>query len=476
MDTNRNKGLYESLEKLSESDMLPMHMPGHKRRKDDEYLRALGARFDITEIHGFDDLHAPSGIIKSMEERAASLWGALYSRVLVGGSTCGILSAMYAAAKRGDKIIMSRCCHMSVYHAAELLEFETVYFSPPVDCKTGIYGSVEPDTVKKAIAENSDAVLVILTSPTYEGVISDIAEIADIAHSSNMLLLVDEAHGAHLGMNGFAEGAVHSGADMVVQSLHKTLSSLTQTAVLHICTDKVDPVRVSHAIDIFETSSPSYILMASADACIKALEERSQREWYDSVYAADKKLMQMKNLRLMSKENSSAVYDFDISKFTVLTDGRLSGVRLGEILREQYNIEVEMCAPSYIIAMSGMGDTRQTLERFADALLDIDSKDELFGKTFDSYAPPSVPMKAMSPSSALSSVTETVCGNDSVGRICAEYITAYPPGVPVLVPGELISDEALNYIKLLADLGCNIKSMYKEAPKKVSVVKMPECD
>lgn len=226
--------LLSRLEALCQSDTLPMHMPGHKRNLLAPYLRALGAQLDITEIDGFDNLHAPSGILRQAQARAARLWGAEESYFLVGGSSAGILAGLYAAANRGDEVLIARNAHKSVFHALELCGYRPHFFLPPRIPETGLFGSVTPAQAQAMLDSYPQAKLLLLTSPTYEGVISDIAGIARVCHQRGVILLVDEAHGAHLGLGGgFPGGAVQGGADLVVQSLHKTLPSLTQTAILH---------------------------------------------------------------------------------------------------------------------------------------------------------------------------------------------------------------------------------------------------
>ncbi len=456
--------LYKALRALASSDVLPMHMPGHKRS---ERYAELGSAFDITEINGFDDLHDPHGIIKALEDRAALLWGAKRSHILVGGSTCGILAAVYAMTHRGDKIIMARGCHKSVYHAVELCGLEVIYVSSPVDKKTWISGSISPADIKTAIAENPDAALVIVTSPTYEGIISDIAEIARFTHEANIPLMVDEAHGAHLGMGGFADGAVKNGADIVVQSLHKTLSCLTQTAVIHICSSRVSDAAISHSLDVFETSSPSYLLMASVDKCISEVCNEGIAEWHNAAFAIAEKLEKMNNLQLHNMSSAPIAFGADISKFTVLTNGKLSGFELAEVLRRDYKIEIEMASAGYIVAMSGMGDTPESLVRFADALLDIDRRNALFDGSGIVYPDvPPIPLSAMRICEAVSGTCEPLCAEFCIGKVSAEYIMAYPPGIPVIVPGEIFSREVVDYVSALESFGASIKSTGGMAPHK----------
>ena len=456
MSDSNGGTLFGALHSYGESDMLPMHMPGHKRNTSDPVLNALGAGYDITEVHGFDDLHHPKGILLEISKRAASLWGSMESRLLVGGSTVGILSAVYAACTDGCKIIMARNCHRSVYGAVELCGSEPVYVMP--DCKENlpVNGSVDPVSVKNAIAENPDAALVVITSPTYEGVISDVAEIADVCHKAGIPLLVDEAHGAHLGLYGvFPDGAVTSGADIVVQSLHKTLQSLTQTGVMHICSDRVSTENIDAALDIFQTSSPSYLLMASIDNCIKLADKKCLETWRRNLYSIVEDFSALENLSVL---NIRDFYNLDPSKITLLTERvNITGARLSGLLRSEYHIETEMCAGEYIVAMTGAGDTADSLSRFSKAVLDIDRKisarnarDRSFNvRNTKRYV---LPRRVMSVRQAKAAKTVLTDAESAIGSVCAEYVYAYPPGIPVLVPGEQID---VSTVKLLADMSTN---------------------
>ena len=251
----------------------PFHMPGHKRNTaltgdDFPYGR------DITEIAGSDNLHDASGVILSECERAARLWGAASAHILVNGSTCGILAAIRAYAGHDRGVVVARNCHKSVYNGIELCRLQPTYIYPAIDPESGICASITPAEVESALAKAPDAKLVIVTSPTYEGVISDIAGIAAVAHAHGALLLVDAAHGAHLGFFDFPAHPVSLGADVVICSLHKTLPAPTQTALALIGKGCPDPGALACQLAVFETSSPSYVLMEQAARCIRLLEQR----------------------------------------------------------------------------------------------------------------------------------------------------------------------------------------------------------
>ncbi len=432
----------------------PMHMPGHMRSKDYPYLNALGAEFDITEINGFDDLHNPSGILLASMKKAAKLWGSEQVRYLVNGSTCGILSAVYALSMGGGRAIVSRNAHKSLYHALEITSVAPVFVLSGFDEKTGACTDVSPESIEKALESAPDAKFVFVTSPTYEGVISDIKSICEIAHRHNVPVIVDEAHGAHLDLTeDFAGGAVRAGADIVIQSVHKTLLSLTQTAIMHISGNLVSADQIDYALDIFETSSPSYLLMSAIDGCVEVLTEKRQeifRRWRESMDEFRRKAESLKHISLWRPENA---YGFDDSKLVIMHP-RLSGVRLMEILRQRFSIELEAAYPFYAIAMTGAGTKSESLDRLYSALQAIDGEifeEENGGKTVLSDLPESV----YCVKDALLLENEIVKENEAIGRVSAEYAWAYPPGVPVLVPGERISEDTLKAWKALERAGVN---------------------
>ena len=284
---NAEPSLIERLHRNGEEGRLPFHMPGHKRNTERfPYLDRLSATEDITEIDGFDNLHGAEEILAEAMARAASLWHSERAYFLVNGSSCGILAGIRALTKRGDTVLLSRNAHKSVYHAVELCGLKPIFLMPPYDNERGMFLSLPPRTVREALEAHPEVRLVVLTSPTYEGVLSDTASIAKLAHERGIPLLVDAAHGAHLGLSAdFPIGAVEAGADIVVASLHKTLPSLTQTAILHAGGPLVDTARLAHQLAVFETSSPSYLFLASMDGCVRALEDGSvMREWMEFIF------------------------------------------------------------------------------------------------------------------------------------------------------------------------------------------------
>lgn len=433
--------------KLSENELLPMHMPGHKRNTVlAPYLKRLGADMDITEIDDFDNLHGAQGILAETMDIASRLWGSRRSWMLINGSTCGILAGIRSLTKRGSRVLVSRAAHKSVFHAIELCGLEPVFMMPPIIDGLDILGSLSPETVESTLEQNADISLVIVTSPTYEGVISDIKGICEAAHKRGIPVLVDEAHGAHLDLSPrFSGGAVRAGADIVIQSLHKTLPSLTQTAILHMNGDIADPDEMEHQLAVFETSSPSYLLMASIDGCVRLLTEQPHiiEQWADALTEFDHRISGLRNLKIAGHGAEISAYGFDRSKLPIYTGGtNLSGYELADILRGEFGIELEYALPSMALAMTGAGDTIDTLGRLADALLAIDARcDTRQPKSGYPTAEVMGETRLVMPiEQALSAEREFIEPREAVGRICGEYIWAYPPGIPLLIPGEAIPE------------------------------------
>ena len=421
--------IYDELKKNA-NRRLPMHMPGHKRRASAEYLEKLACDLDVTEIDGFDDLCAPTGIIAEAERRAAALYGAEHSFLLVGGSTLGILAGMYTVLRRGDVALIARNCHRSVYNAVEVCGAVPRYILPKPD-ENGIFSDISPKDVEDALKE-CGAKLVVVTSPTYEGVISDVASIKKVCKRYGALLLVDAAHGAHLDLSEhFTGGAVKAGADITVCSLHKTLPSLTQTAAAHV--NGVDEAAFRRSLSVFGTSSPSYLLMASADGCVDLIGSHPEyfAEWRR---ALDGFYEKAKRLSRLSVFDGGGAFGFDRSKIVILTrDTSLSGFGLADLLRSE-GIEPEMAAVGYTVCMTGISDREAELDRLLSALMKADG--QAGGGGAKIRTSPTPPEYRMSPSDARQLPSESVLTEEAAGRISAEYICAYPPGIPLIVPGE----------------------------------------
>ena len=417
-------------EKLNNLSSYPFHMPGHKRN---EKFNITGAEIDITEIDGFDNLHNPMGIIKDLEEDISKLYGSKKSIISVNGSSCCVLSAVSAVCSKGDKIIIARNCHKSVYNACFINGLRIAYIEPEFDSNLGVYTRVTQDSVDRALNENPDAKAIVITSPTYEGIVSEIK--ADIS------LIVDAAHGSHFGFGEFLPKKAKG--DIVINSFHKTLPCLTQTAAVHIYNDKYCD-GVKKYMDIFETSSPSYILLSSVDKCIDFLKnskstfcgfENMLKDFY-------KKSEKLKGINLFKND--------DISRIIISAEG-YSGAELGDYLRSK-NIEIEGAGYGYVILISTVCDTQKGFDLLYKALSELPLKNT-------DYAPlpnPYIPEKKYE----IWEITESNKTEiqNSIGKTCGEYIYAYPPGSPIVAPGEIITQETVDYINQLISAGINVLS------------------
>ena len=466
------KTLYRQLKEYQKSDYYGFHMPGHKRN---EHLMDMELPYgiDITEIEGFDDLHHADGILKSAQERAAHVFGADESFFLVNGSTVGILSAILGSTKRGDKILVARHCHKSIYHAIFMNELWPVYLYPQFSSKLQMNTEISVSAVKTALKEHPDIAAVVIVSPTYEGVISDVEGIALAVHEYKIPLIVDQAHGAHFGFHPyFEENANKMGADVVIQSLHKTLPSLTQTAILHINGKIADRKKIRRYLDMLQSSSPSYILMASIDACVAMLEEKSTELFETYTKHLEefwRQISELKRLRLLESER------FDRSKIVIsVKDADITSRQLYQELLEDYHLQLEMVGGTYVLALSSVGDTKEGLERLAQALLSIDQKiDERmthFAGTSHEREGTFLPRtECVYTSAQIEQVKEEqkdqICSvrwEESVGKISTEYAYLYPPGSPLVVPGERISQDVIDRLKLYRRLSFDIEGLQKE--------------
>ncbi len=482
-----NRSLHKRLIKYNPT-AIPMHMPGHKRN-----TTLLGKKFpyatDITEIHGFDNLHDMQGVLKETADLASSIYGAKASFPLVNGTTCGILAAIHALAPTESTVLMARNCHKSVYNAVALRNLTPHYICPKTD-ELGVFGKISPADVERALQTIPNCRLVIITSPTYEGVISDVPAIANICHKYGALLLVDGAHGAHLGVlesavtdatkapdvdtncdtpvtqigpsvTSFFPSVTDSGADVVVMSLHKTMPALTQTALFHIGSDRVDEAAIKDALSIYETTSPSYVLLSSIDQCLRMCLDKG-----DALFSAFsrnlrylyKKTAALKRLRIMS-------YD-DKSKIIISTKNTsLSGPELADLLRKQFRIEAEMAGRGYVLAMATVCDSRKSLKALARALIAIDKTIPPAKKTGENSALQTekscafpIPEMAQPPAVALSQTGEWISLENASGRVCLDYIFAYPPGIPLVCPGEILSQELIEMLRSYGQAGIALKS------------------
>ncbi len=455
--------LYDALLAYADSDAYPLHMPGHKRQ--------LGGmcdpfKIDITEIDGFDNLHHAEGILKEAMERAAKLYGSQETHFLVNGSTCGILTAISAACKGGERqgrggLLMARNSHKAAFHAAYLMDREPVWLFPEEDAQLPISGRITPEQVEEALRAHPEIGTVFIVSPTYDGVISDVEGIVRVTRKYGAILIVDEAHGAHYGLAGMLpRSSVQCGADLVIHSMHKTLPSLTQTALLHVNGSLVDRRLVSRFLAIYQTSSPSYVLMASMDACIRLMEQQAEplfAEFYGYLDAFYARVKSLRHLRAACAD--------DPTRILILPgDAGLSGGDICAILRKEHALELEMATPLYALALMSVGDTEEGLRRLADALERLDA--QLPDKTEpadtvqeDGRGWQGDEQRICTMCQALDAAQRSVLLEETEGLCAGEYVFLYPPGIPILVPGERVTRKKLNQLLWCRRHGYTLQGM-----------------
>lgn len=496
--------LINRLAAYARSDMYPFHMPGHKRRTgpEESFMNSCTDSFtnpfavDITEIEGFDNLHHPEGILKDSMKWAADVYGADQTYYLINGSTGGILAAVCGSVSRGGRILVSRNCHKSVYHGICLNQLKTSYVYPQEIEGLGIQGGITAEDVDRMLNRYMDTQAVLIVCPTYDGIVSDIEAIARIVHRAGLPLIVDEAHGAHFRYDAmFPVSALDLGADVVIQSVHKTLPSLTQTALLHIKCNRpdggcyADRERIDRYIHMVQSSSPSYVLMASIENSIYQMEQTDTAPYGKQLHRLRRRLGQMRHLRLADTGliGQAGIRDLDISKIVVSTRGTclypaedgltgFTGAQLDDILRREYHLEMEMCGADYVTAITTVMDSGEGLERLGDALTRIDSQltdtgykpDGRSGNQKSVYS-----MRcdtAMSMGEAMEEKMASVGLEDSAGCISGEFVYIYPPGIPIVAPGEWISRPILEVILEYRDKGLPMQGPADQSLRTIRVV------
>ncbi|MCR4687994.1 MAG: DegT/DnrJ/EryC1/StrS family aminotransferase [Saccharofermentans sp.] len=437
-----NDRLGAALKMYLGTDPLPMHMPGHKRNTD---VISKAFSEDITEISGFDNLHAPTGLLRDMEIALAELWDYDKAYISVGGATAMLLTAIAAvsAANPGGHALVAMNCHLAVWHAFELTKTPVVPLMPVQDPALPFAGNISAYEVERILMRNPQIKMVVITSPTYEGVQSDCKAIAEVARRYDAVLITDCAHGAHLGLGDSFWGDDQTG-DIVIKSLHKTLNAPTQTAVMLTSEDlniKEDLIR--HYIDIFETSSPSYVLLKGVSRMIADINSQKDlfEPWKRGVAYAETELNSLKHFRFWRAPICER------SKLVILGDG----IRLAEQLRADFNIEVEAAFTTHIIAMTGVGDNEESLARFVTAMKKTDELGD-YDLPEIKVTPRPRPhlIEDLGTAAARALTLEPSALEESCGKISGEYLFCYPPGVPLLIPGELITSETLDYINSAA--------------------------
>ncbi len=469
--TQERAPIYEALEQVKKMRLVPFDVPGHKRgRGNPELVELLGEKcvgMDVNSMKPLDNLCHPVSVIRDAEVLAAQAFGAAHAFLMVGGTTSAVQSMVLAVAKRGEKIILPRNVHRSVMGAMVLCGAVPVYVNPECDDRLGISLGMRLDAVKKAIQENPDAKAVLINNPTYYGICSDFRSIVQLAHQHGMLCLADEAHGAHFyfGKN-MPVSAMAAGADMAAVSMHKSGGSLTQSSLL-LMGPAMEEGHVRQIINLTQTTSASYLLLSSLDISRRNLALRG-REAFSRVarlaqYARDE-INTIGDYYAYGKElvNGDSIFDFDETKLSVNTlDVGLAGIEVYDLLRDEYDIQIEFGDLGNILAYLSIGDRAQDVERLVSSLAEIRRRyrRSKAGLMKQEYMDPDV---VVSPQDAFYAEKESLPRSQTAGKICSEFVMCYPPGIPILAPGERITPQILDYIDYALDKGCSMTG--PEAP------------
>ncbi|MCR5283449.1 MAG: aminotransferase class I/II-fold pyridoxal phosphate-dependent enzyme [Lachnospiraceae bacterium] len=471
--------IYEALEAFRKQRIVPFDVPGHKRgRGNPELVELLGERclsLDVNSMKPLDNLGHPTSVIRRAEELVADAFGAAHAFLMVNGTTSSVQAMILSVCKAGDKIILPRNVHKSVINALILCGAVPVYVPAKVNDRIGIALGMAPDMVKKVMDENPDATAVFINNPTYYGICSDLEQITKLAHERGMKVLVDEAHGTHL---YFGEelpiSGIKAGADLTAVSMHKSGGSLTQSSIL-LCGPDMDPEYVRQVINLTQTTSASYLLLSSLDISRRNLALRG-RESFERVtrmaqYARDE-INEIGGYYAYGREliDGKDVYDFDETKLLVYTrDIGLTGIEVYDLLRDEYDIQIEFGDIGNILAYISIGDRQQDIERLVGALEDIKfsfSKEAEHIEVGDFIQPEMV----RSPRESFYAKKEQIPITKAAGRISGEMLMCYPPGIPILTPGELVTEEIVTYIEFAREKGCSLQGTIDSDAEKLCVL------
>ena len=475
--------IYEAMVKLRKKRIVPFDVPGHKRgRGNPELVELLGEKcvgIDVNSMKPLDNLGHPISIIRDAEELAADAFGASHAFLMIGGTTSSVQTMILSTCKAGDKIILPRNVHKSAINALVLCGAIPIYIEMSVNPKIGIALGLENDRVAKAIKDHSDAKAILINNPTYYGICSDLRGLTKMAHEAGMMVLVDEAHGAHLHFTDkLPISAMNAGADMAAVSMHKSGGSLTQSSLLLIG-EQMNPEYVRQIINLTQSTSASYLLMASLDISRRNLALRGKESFEKVIELSEyarREINAIGGYYAYSKEliDGVSVCDFDVTKLSVYTQGiGLTGIEVYDLLRDEYDIQIEFGDIGNILAYISIGDRIQDIERLVGALADIkrlysrDGKDLIAGE----YIQPEL---VLSPQEAFYSVRKSLSLDESVGQVCGEFVMCYPPGIPILAPGERITREIVDYIQFAKERGCSLQGTEDPEVNHINVIKRKE--
>ena len=470
----------EALENLKSMRVVPFDVPGHKRGKGNaELTQFLGVRcmeMDVNSMKPLDNLAHPVSVIREAEELAATAFGAGHAFFIVNGTTAAVQNMILFACQPGDEIILSRNVHKSVINALVLSGAIPVYLQQPVHEKLFIPLSLPLDELERTIEAHPQAKAIFVTSPNYYGICSDLRRISELAHCHGMLLLADEAHGAHLYFGaGLPPSAMCAGADLAAVSMHKSGGSLTQSSFL-LCGPRVDAEQLRQTINLTQSTSASYLLLASLDISRKNLALNGKEIFAHVLRLANyarEEINKLGGYYAYGSEliDGQGVFDFDLTKLAIATMGAgLSGMEVYDLLRDEYDIQVEFGDVSNILAYISVGDRQRDLERLVGALAEIERRFRRPESSLYVRPIPPAPL-CYSPKEAYYAAKTSLPLAESIGRVCGELVMCYPPGIPILAPGEEITAQAVEYIGNALSIGCTVIGTHDVGIENLQVLK-----
>ncbi|MBO6116801.1 MAG: aminotransferase class I/II-fold pyridoxal phosphate-dependent enzyme [Ruminococcus sp.] len=460
-----NAPIYEALRKFRRMRVVPFDVPGHKRGRGNmeltEFLGEDCMNVDVNSMKPLDNLCHPVSVIKDAEMLAAQAFGAANTFFMVGGTTSAVQSMIMYTCKEGDKIIMPRNVHRSAINALILTGAVPVYVNPDVNKQLGIALGMSVSQVEQAIRDNPDAKAIMVNNPTYYGICSDLRRITELAHAHGMLVLVDEAHGTHFYFgDNFPVTAMAAGADLASVSMHKSGGSLTQSSFL-LMGERINSDYMRQIINLTQTTSASYLLLSSLDISRKRLALSGKEIFAQTVEMAEYARAEINDIGgyyAYSSEliNGDSIYDFDVSKLSVFTlPVGLAGIEVYDLLRDEYDIQIEFGDIGNILAYISVGDRKRDIERLISAMSEIKRR---FGKSGADMLNHEyiAPVVSEAPRKAFYADKVSIPIEESAGKVCTEFVMCYPPGIPILAPGELITGEIIEYIKYAKEKGCQM--------------------
>lgn len=482
MDHNRTP-LFSALLAHAEKNPIQFHIPGHKKGvgMDPEFRSFIGDNalsIDLINIAPLDDLHQPMGVIEEAQKLAADAYGADHTFFSVQGTSGAIMTMIMTVCSEGDKIIIPRNVHKSVLAAIIFVGAKPVFISPARDKNLGIDHGITTRSVRRALEKHPDAKAVLVINPTYYGVCTNLTEIVELVHSYNMPVLVDEAHGVLIHFHDqLPVSAMQAGADMAATSVHKLGGSMTQSSVLNVQGNRINPKRIQTIISMLTTTSTSYILLGSLDTSRRhlALNGRSMAQHaLDLAHYARKQINEIPGLYCFGDEilGDEATFNFDPTKVTVhVRKLGVTGFEVENWLRDNYNIEVEMSDMYNILCLVTPGDTRENIDTLIEALTKLSTVHDGSGHIHEVVIKiPAIPQLTLTPRDAFYGETETIPFKEAADRIIAEFIYVYPPGIPILLPGEVITQELIDYIVEHVEVGLPVKGPEDRSVQNVKVI------